>query len=223
MMPTPTPSPSPTSGSGSWCGGGLWDGSGATWGGTGMWGTAFGASWLRDHPAAVDAWLKLRSDNMTEMRTWFDKYRSDLGSPAAQTDLRTLWQDHWNDMKAFYQQYADGTTWVSPALTMWGGGMMGGGMMWGTGYGTGWLMKHPAGFAAWQTLRAKQMSDVHGWWMKHRAQPSGAAAQLALTTMRAHHKAQDLTYMRQRHISSGSAWSYRGWMGMGGTWGGFGW
>ena len=29
--------------------------------------------------------------------------------------------------------------------------------------------------------------------------------------------------MSNHHITSGTAWSYRGWMGRGGTWGGFGW
>lgn len=212
--------------SGTWCAGGIWDGSGSTWGGTGMWGTGFGGRWLRDHPAAFSAWLKLRTEHMTELRAWFDQYRGSLGSDAARQALQALWQDHWNDMKAFYQQYANGTTWVCPALTMWGGmggGMVGGWTMWGTGYGTGWLVKHPAAFAAWQTLRARQVSHVRSWWMKYRSAPYGTAAQNALKAMRARHKAQDLTYMSDHHVTSGTAWSYRGWMGLGGTWGGFGW
>jgi hypothetical protein len=211
---------------GGWCAGGFWDGSG-TWGGTGMWGTAFGATWLRNHPDAFDAWLKLRSDHMTELRAWFAQYRGDLTSADAQTALQALWQEHWNDMKAFYEQYANGTTWVCPALSMWGGmggGMMGGdATMWGTGYGSGWLMKHPAAFAGWQTLRTRQISQVRAWWTKYHAHPLSTAAQNALTAMRAHHKTQDLTFMSSHHVSNNTAWSYRGWMGLGGTWGGRGW
>jgi hypothetical protein len=209
-----------------WCGGGMWDGSGS-WGGTGMWGTGFGAQWLGNHPDAFDAWITLRTDHMTELRAWYDLYKGDLTSSLAQQALKALWQDHWDDMKAFYQQYADGTDWVCPALTMWGGmggGMMGGGWtMWGTGYGTGWLLTHATAFDRWQTLRAKQMSQVSTWWTTYRAQPFSTAAQSALTAMRSRHRTQDLTYMSNHHITSGSAWSYRGWMGLGGTWGGWGW
>jgi hypothetical protein len=209
---------------GNWCGGGFWNGGGSTWGGSGMWGTGYGAQWLRSHPGAFDAWLRLRTDQMTEMRAWFQQYKGDLRSPAAQQALRSLWQDHWNDMKAFYQQYGGGAKWVCPALGMWGGGMMGSGqMMWGTGYGSGWLLQHPAAFAGWQQMRARQISQVSAWWSHHRAQPFSAAAQKTLTAMRSHHKTQALAYMRGHHVSGSTAWSYRGWMGLGGTWGGWGW
>ena len=72
-----------------WCGGGFWNGSGTAWGGTGMWGTAFGAQWLRNHPDALNAWLKLRSDHMTELRAWFDQYKGNLTSPEASRRLQT--------------------------------------------------------------------------------------------------------------------------------------
>jgi hypothetical protein len=221
---TPTQGMMGGPGDDNWCGGGFWDGSG-TWGGTGMWGAAFGATWLRNNPAAFDAWLALRADHMTELRAWCGQYKGNLRSPEAQAALQTLWQDHWNDMKAFYQQYADGTSWVCPALGMWGGGMMGGmgGMMWGTGYGAGWLMRHPGAFSGWQTLRAKQLGQVQAWWTKYHAHPFSTAAKDALATMRSHHKTQDLTFLKKHNVSNNTAWSYRGWMGLGGTWGGWGW
>ena len=131
-------------------------------------------------------------------------------------------------MKAFYQQYADGTVSVCPSLTMWGGmmgsgGMMGGGMMWGSITGGGWLMQHPTAFGDWQTMRARQLTQVGSWWAKYRAHPLSTTAAKAMTSMRGRHKTQDLAFMTNHGVSSGTAWSYRGWMGMGGSWGGFGW
>jgi hypothetical protein len=150
MMGTPTPSPSPTGNTwgDSWCGGGMWGGSGS-WGGTGMWGTGSGASWLTNNPDALAAWLQLKTDHVAAMQTWYDTYKADLTTPAAQQALHDLWTDNWNDMKAFYEKYGNGAAWTCPTAGMWGGwqgGMMGGSWdashMWGSGYGASWMTGH---------------------------------------------------------------------------------
>ena len=56
-------------GGGGWCGGGMWNGAGA-WGGTGMWGTGADAQWLFDDPAALQAWLEMRTAHQQAMQTW---------------------------------------------------------------------------------------------------------------------------------------------------------
>ena len=126
MMGSPTPSPSPSSttppghADDSWCGGGMWNGNGA-WGGTGMWGTGTGASWLTNNPDALAAWLQIKADHVAAMQTWRDTYKADLTTPEAQQALHDLWTKTWNDMKAFYEQYASSATWTAPSDGMWGG------------------------------------------------------------------------------------------------------
>jgi hypothetical protein len=222
---------------GTWCGGGIWNGTGA-WGGTGMWGTGFGATWAANHPQAFQAWLDLMAAHRAALKTWYDTYKADPTSAAAQQALHDLWQTFWNDMKAFYQQYGNGATWTCPALDMWGGwdmmggGMMGGGgswdssRMWGTGYGAGWMMGHPKAFAAWLHLRAKQQAGVGAWWTANSSAPTSTAAQTALTTMRSHHRAQIRSFFKHHGLSATKTrmrFGAGGWMGLGGMWGGWGW
>ena len=98
----------------------MWNGDGH-WGGTGMWGTASGAAWLTSNPDALAAWTQLRVDHQQAMQTWHETYKADLKSPAAQQALHDLWTAHWNDMKAFYEQYGNGAAWTCPSDGMWGG------------------------------------------------------------------------------------------------------
>jgi len=241
MSPRPggsvSPAPSPSSTSGGWCGGGIWNGSGA-WGGTGMWGTGFGRVWLEDHPQAFQAWLDLMAAHRTDMRGWYQTYRDDLRGDAAQQALHDLWQSFWNDMKSFYQQYANGAIWTAPGLDMWGGWMTGGGMgggmmggwdpshMWGTGYGVGWLTRHPGAMGVWLHLHRVQQAAIAGWWKGNSSNPTSTAAQTALTVMRQHHRAQVRTFLRHHHLRATTArmlFGAGGWMGLGGMWGGWGW
>ena len=101
--------------------------------------------------------------------------------------------------------------------------MGGGGRMWGTGYGSGWLMKHPGAFAGWQTLRTKQISQVHAWWTKYHAHPFSTTAQNALHDHALASQDAGPDLHEQPPSRAAHAWSYRGWMGLGGTWGGWGW
>ena len=124
-------------------GGGTSSGMGA-WAGTGMWGSGSGMAWLTDNPAALQAWLQLRTEHRQAMKTWYRPYGTDLTSPAPQQALHDLWTARWNDMQSFCEQYASGTGWTSPGSGMWNGWQMGDMMnggswnprhMWGTGYG----------------------------------------------------------------------------------------
>ena len=222
------------SGTGSWCGGGIWNGAGA-WGGTGMWGTGTGAQWLAGNPAALPAWLQLRAAHQRAMRAWDDTYKADLTRPAAQQALQHLWATYWNDMKSFYEHYANGAVWTAPSSGMWGGWDMGDMMgdhdwdahhMWGTGYGAAWMTSHPGAFSHWLTMRGKQTADVTAWHQRYGADPSSSTAQTALQTMRTHHRTQVKSFYQRHHLratSSRMRYGVGGWMGLGGMWGGFGW
>ncbi len=217
-----------------WCGGGTWNGTGH-WGGTGMWGTGSGAKWLADNPAAQEAWLQLKADHLAAMQTWRDTYRADLKSPEAQQALHDLWTTCWNDMKAFYEQYAGDAEWTCPSDGMWGGwdnsGMMGhhdwdARHMWGAGHGAAWMTNHPGAFGKWLTMRAKQVTRATAWQHRHGDHPRSRAAQKALKTLRAHHRSQVKRFYRDHHLKATSSRmrdGSAGWMGLGGMWGGFGW
>ena len=219
---------------GGWCGGGIWSGAGA-WGGTGMWGTGANAQWLTDNPVALQAWLQMRTAHQQAMQAWYDVYGADITTPEAQQALHDLWTTNWNDMRSFYEQYAGGAVWTAPANGMWGGwqmgGMMGGGgwdanHMWGTGYGTEWMMSHPAGFGRWLTMRAQQMTAANAWWQQNSSAPGSPAAQAALKTLSSHQRSQVRTFYRHNNLpANGTTMGYGagGWMGLGGMWGGFGW
>ncbi len=218
---------------GGWCGGGMWDGSG-TWGGTGMWGTGFGGKWLTSNPDALQAWLSLRTAHQQALQTWYDTYKGDLTSAAAQQALHDLWTTFWTDMKAFYETYAGGATWTCPDEGMWGGwggGMMGGwdwdvSHMWGTGYGAAWMTQHPGAFGGWMTMRTRMVRHMNAWWQQYGSNPSGTAAQNALSTLRAHHRAQVKSFYTHHHLSVTTTrmrYGAGGWMGLGGMWGGWGW
>jgi len=221
------------SGHDGWCGGGIWSGSGS-WGGTGMWGTGSGAQWLADNPAALEAWLRLKADHLAAMQTWRETYRADLRSPEAQQALHDLWTTFWNDMKAFYEQYGNDAAWTCPSDGMWGGwdhdGTMGhhwdASRMWGTGHGAAWMTRHPRAFGHWLTMRAKQTAALTAWQHRYGDHPGGDAAQAALKTIRAHHRAQVKSFYRDHHLTvttSRMRDGAGGWMGLGGLWGGFGW
>ena len=234
MMPTPSASPTPGTPGAGWCAGGTWSGTGA-WGGTGMWGTGSGMAWLTGDPDALAVWTQLRVDHQRAMKAWYDTYRSDLAGPEAQRVLHDLWTKTWNDMKAFYETYADGATWTAPSAGMWGrwdmGGMMGrhgwdASHMWGTGYGASWMMGHRRAFGQWLTMRGKQTTAMSAWQHRYAADPDGAAAQTALRTARAHQRAQIKSFYRHHGLSVTTARMRSGaggWMGLGGMWGGFGW
>ena len=235
MMPTPTPSPSATTPTGSgWSGGGMWNGSGA-WGGTGMWGTGTSARWLTSHPAALQAWLQLRAADAKAMQTWYDTYKTNLTSAAAQQALHATWTTFWNNMKAFYQQYGNGAVWTCPSFDMWGDWMMGGGMMggswnanhmWGAGYGASWMTSHVAGMGQWLTLRAKQTTALRSWQRRYASNLRGSSAQAALGTLMTHNRVQVKSFYRHHGMTATAArmrYGAGGWMGLGGMWGGFGW
>jgi hypothetical protein len=239
MMGTPTPTPSLGSttslgaSGGSWCGGGMWGGSGS-WGGTGMWGTGMGTGWLTGNPGALQAWLQLRSDHLAAMRSWYDTYKADLTSPAAQQALHDLWTTFWNDMKAFYEQYGNGATWTCPGAGMWGGWQTGGMMgaswdpshMWGAGYGASWMTGHPAAFGQWMTIRAKQTAAVAAWQQRYAGNLAGGAAQTAMQTLHVRQRMQIRSFYTHHHLSATKArmrYGAGGWMGLGGMWGGWGW
>ena len=216
------------------CGGGVWNGDGH-WGGTGMWGTGSGAAWLADNPDALAAWTQLRADHQQALQTWYDTYKADLRSPEAQQALHDLWTTFWNDMKAFYEQYANGAAWTCPSAGMWGGwdhdGVMGhhdwdASHMWGTGHGASWMTDHPGAFGHWLGMRAEQTAHVDRWAERHHGDLKSDAAQEALHAMRAHHRAQVKSFYRHHHLtvtSSRMRDGAGGWMGLGGMWGGFGW
>jgi hypothetical protein len=236
MTPTPmaTLSPGSTTVPGGWCGGGMWNGTGS-WGGTGMWGTGSGMAWLTSNPDALAAWTQLRADHQLAMQTWYDTYKADLTTPQAQQALHDLWTKNWNDMKAFYEQYAGGATWTAPSDGMWGGWDMGGMMghidwdashMWGSGYGASWMMSHSSGFGQWLTMRGRQTAAVSAWQHRFRAHPDSSAAQTVLQTMRTHQLAQVKSFYMHHGLSVTTARmrdGAGGWMGLGGMWGGFGW
>jgi hypothetical protein len=215
--------------------GGTWDGSGA-WGATGMWGMMdSGMTWLADNPAAMQAWLQMRTEHRQDMQTWYETYKADLTTPAAQQALHDLWTEHWNDMKGFYEQYAKGADWTVPAMGMWNGWQMGdmmnggtwdAGHMWGSGYGASWMTSHPAGMGQWLTLRGRQLTAMNAWMQHYGSAPSSPAAQAAIKTLTAHQRSQVKRFYRQHHLSTSAAMmraATGGWMGLGGMWGGFGW
>ncbi len=218
MMPTPTPSPSSTTppggGGASWCGGGIWNGGGAgAWGGTGMWGMGSGIGWLTSNPAALQAWLQLRADHLKAVQAWHDSYKTDLTSAAAQQALHTLWTSFWNDMKAFYQQYGNGTAWTCPSGGMWGGwqtgGMMGSGSwnashMWGAGYGASWMTSHTRGFGNWLTMRGRQTTAMRGWQQRYASNLRSATAQTALRTLTMHNRTQVKSFYRHHGMATTS-------------------
>jgi hypothetical protein len=215
--------------------GGTWDGTGP-WGGTGMWGmTDSGITWLTDDPAAMQAWLQLRTEHLAAMQTWYDTYKADLTSSAAQQALHDLWTEHWNDMQGFMREYAGGTDWTVPAMGMWNGWQMGDMMnggswdanhMWGSGYGASWMTSHPAGMGRWLALRGRQMSAVSAWLQQYGADPGSSAAQAAMKTLSARQRSQVKRFYHQHHLSTSASMmraATGGWMGLGGMWGGFGW
>jgi hypothetical protein len=215
-------------------GGGTSSGMGA-WAGTGMWGSGSGMAWLTDNPAALQAWLQMRTEHQQATQTWYDAYRADLTSTWAQQALHDLWTARWNDMQDFYERYASGTDWTPPAMGMWGGwqmgDMMGGGPwnprhMWGTGYGASWMTSHPTGMGQWLTIRGRQVGAMNAWSRQHSTALGSPTAQAALKTLGAHQRTQVKRFFQQHHLS---ATSFRmrsatgGWMSLGGMWGGFGW
>jgi hypothetical protein len=233
MMPGPAPSPSPgTSGTG-WCAGGMWGGAGS-WGGTGMWGTGYGMTWLASDPDALAAWTQLRAGHQQAMRAWLSTYRTGLQAPAAQQALHDLWTGYWDNMKAFYEQYADGAAWTSPTSGMWSGwrmgGMMGGswdpGHMWGTGYGASWMMGHPGALGAWLTMRHGQIAAVTAWQQHYMGSLTGDAALAAMKALHTHQRAQIRSFYVHHGLAATTArmrYGSGGWMGLGGMWGGWGW
>ena len=207
---------------------------GGTWNGTGMWGMSSDMSWLTGDPAAMQAWLRMRTEHLAEMQTWYDTYKADLTSSAAQNALHDLWTEHWNDMQSFMGQYASGTDWTVPAMGMWNGWQMGDMMnggtwdashMWGSGYGASWMTSHPAGMGHWLTLRAGQMSAVSVWMQRYGSAPRSSAAKAALKTLTSQQRGQVKHFYKQHHLPTSSAMmraASGGWMGLGGMWGGFG-
>jgi hypothetical protein len=230
---TATSTTTGTSTTGGWLVG-MWNGTGM-WRGTGMWGTAHGMSWLAKNPAALKAWTQLRTSQQRAMQKWYETYKGNLTTSAAQQALHTLWMTFVNETKAFSQQYTKGATWVCPATGMWSGwgmsGMMGGQSwnakdMWGAAYGASWLTSHPAAFGQWLAMRAKQVAGVNAWVRKYDGSLRSKAAQTALQHMNVQHRAQVKAFFTQHGLSaSSSRMSYGagGWMGLGGMWGGFGW
>jgi hypothetical protein len=230
----------PTTGAGvnGMMGGGTSSGMGA-WTGTGMWsmgsGMGSGTGWLSDNPAAMQAWLQMRTEHRQAMKTWYDAHKADLTAPAAQQALHDLWTEHWNDMQSFHQQYASGTDWTVPAMGMWNGWQMGDMMnggswnanhMWGTGYGASWMTSHPAGMGQWLTLRGRQLTAMNSWMKHHGSAPSSPAAQAAMKTLSAKQRTQVKHFYQQHHLPTSAAMmraATGGWMGLGGMWGGFGW
>jgi hypothetical protein len=214
--------------------GGMWNGNGP-WGGTGMWGMGSGMKWLRDNPAAMQDWLKMHSQHLAAMHDWYDTYKADLTSPAAQQALHDVWQTFWDDMQSFYAQYGGNATWTCPVSGMWSGwqmgGMMGGGSwdtshMWGTGYGAGWMMANPTGMGQWLDLRGRQTADAMAWMRKHHGALRSAGATKALNHMTSRHRAQVKGFFMQHQLPTSAAMMRSGaggWMGLGGMWGGWGW
>ena len=217
-----------------WCGGGTWDGTG-TWGGTGMWGMGGGMSWLLDNPEALQAWLELRAAHVQALRDWYDTYGSDPTSAEAQQALHDLWTTWWNDMKEFYEKYADGAGWTVPDSGMWHGWQMGSMMgeqgwdpdhMWGTGYGAEWMMSHPDGLGEWLTMRSAQVAGTAAWVHAHAGALKSHAAQRSLRRLTARHRAQVKRFFSAHGLPTdraGMRSGAGGWMGLGGMWGGFGW
>ena len=78
---------------------GMMGGGMGAWGGTGMWGMGSGMQWLTNDPAALEAWLQLRTAHHQAMQTWYDMYKADLTTPEAQQALHDLWTANWNDMQ----------------------------------------------------------------------------------------------------------------------------
>jgi hypothetical protein len=205
------------------------------WGGTGMWGTANGMSWLAKNPAALKAWTQLRTSQQQAMQKWYQTYKGNLTTSAAQQALHNLWTTFVNETKASSQQYAKGATWICPATGMWSGwgmsGMMGGHSwnakdMWGAAYGASWLTSHPAAFGQWLAMRSKQVAGVNAWVRKYDHALKSKAAQTALQHMNAQHRAQVKAFYTQHGLSASStrmSYGAGGWMGLGGMWGGFGW
>ena len=239
MTPSPLPTPwmpGPLTPAGTPVGmmGGMWSGSGP-WGATGMWGMSPGAGWLSRDPAALAAWLQLRTAHHAAMQAWYETYRADITSAAAQQALHDLWTGMWADMQAFSGQYAAGQDWTAPSDTMWGGWMMGSMMgtatwdpahMWGTGYGAEWMTTHMAAMGSWLSLRDRQLADATAWARKYGTDPSTTAARGALTAMTARHRTQARTFLRRHHVGTMQAamrYATGGWMGLGGLWGGWGW
>lgn len=234
--PSPATGTSPSHGmmDGDWCGGGMWDGSGE-WGGTGMWGTGSGMRWLTGDPAAFQAWLQIRSAHLTALQTWYDTYKPDLRSAEAQQALHDLWQQYWNDRKAFYEQYAPGATWVCPGGDIWGGWDTGGMMgdhhwdathMWGAGYGAAWMTGHPRGFGHWLQLRQRQTAAVAAWRHTNAAHPRSDAAVATMHALRDRQRAQVRSFFTHHGLRATKArmtYGAGGWMGLGGMWGGWGW
>jgi hypothetical protein len=73
---------------------------------------------------------------------------------------------------------------------------------------------------------AVQQTGIASWWKSHSADPTSAASQKALTTMRQHHSAQVKAFFRHHHLrvtATRMRFGAGGWMGLGGMWGGWGW
>ena len=208
---------------------------GGMWGGTGMWGMGSGMTWLTGDPVAMQAWLQLRADHLADMQTWYDTYKADLTTPAAQQALHDLWTAHMDEMQSFFAQYASGAGWTPPAMGMWNGWQMGSMMggtswnarrMWGSGYGASWMTSNPAGMGQWLAMRGRQMNATNAWMHKYGAAPAGPAARAAAKTLMARQRTQVRRFYRQHHLPTSSAMMRAGaggWMGLGGMWGGFGW
>ena len=75
-------------------------------------------------------------------------------------------------------------------------------------------------------MRGKQTAAVSAWSHKSRNALRSSATQTALQTMRMHQRAQVKSFYRHHDLSVTTArmrYGAGGWIGLGGTWGGFGW
>ena len=89
---------------------------------------------LMSNPEAVKAMRALRDEHRQEMQAWYGTYGDDPTSDAAQAALKTLRLEHWNDMKALFQQFGiKAPEGAGPGSCGGQGGMMGGGGMMGNG------------------------------------------------------------------------------------------
>ena len=170
------------------------------------------------------------------MQAWYDTYKADLTTPAAQQALHDLWTKNWNDMKAFYEQYGNGAAWTCPAAGMWGGwqtgGMMGGSWdpshMWGTGYGASWMTGHRSGFGQWldDARQADRRRRPPGSTTTRGNLTGSAGADGAADDARSPMRTQVRHFYRNHHLTvttSRMRYGAGGWMGLGGMWGGCGW
>jgi hypothetical protein len=56
------------------------------------------------NPKAAKAMQDLRAEHRQEMQAWRDEYRADPSSAEAQSALRALREEHWNDMRDLFKK-----------------------------------------------------------------------------------------------------------------------